>query len=63
MRKADCDTDHYLVATKVRERLLVSKRKVQMLDMKRFNLKMLNEVEFKEEYQIKVSNRSVALQD
>jgi hypothetical protein len=63
LRKADCDTDHYLVATKVRERLLVSKRKVQMLDMKRFNLKMLNEVEFKEEYQIKVSNRSVALQD
>jgi hypothetical protein len=36
---AGCDTDHYLVVAKVRERLAVTKRTTQTFDMERFNLK------------------------
>jgi hypothetical protein len=43
-RAADCDSDHYLVLAKVRERLAVNKQKSQRFDMERFNLKNLNEV-------------------
>jgi hypothetical protein len=38
---ADCDSDHYLVATKVRERLAVSKEAAQKLDGERLNLRNL----------------------
>jgi hypothetical protein len=37
-READCDSDHYLVEERVRERLSVSKRMVKKMDMERFNL-------------------------
>jgi hypothetical protein len=33
MQGADCDSDHYLVVAKVRERLAVSKQMVKKLDM------------------------------
>jgi endonuclease/exonuclease/phosphatase family metal-dependent hydrolase len=46
-RAADCSSDHYLVVTKVRERLAVKKQRSQRFDMERFNLKNLNEVESK----------------
>ncbi|PNF32224.1 hypothetical protein B7P43_G18020 [Cryptotermes secundus] len=49
-RAADCDTDHYLVVAKVRERLAVSKQTTHRVHMERFNLKKLNEVEGKEQY-------------
>jgi len=39
-READCDTDHYLVVTKVRERLAVSKQEARRFDGERFNLKL-----------------------
>jgi hypothetical protein len=42
-KRADCDTDHYLVVAEVRERLAVSKRPVECIDMDRLNLKKLNE--------------------
>jgi endonuclease/exonuclease/phosphatase family metal-dependent hydrolase len=38
-RAADCDTDHYLVVTKIRERLAVSKQKTYRVHIERFNLK------------------------
>jgi hypothetical protein len=40
-RGADSDTDNYLVAAEVRERLAVSKRAAQKIDAERFNLKKL----------------------
>jgi hypothetical protein len=42
-RVTDCDTDHYLVVAKVRERLAVR------FHIERFNLKKLNEIEGKEQ--------------
>jgi hypothetical protein len=48
-RAADCDTDHYLVIAKVRERLAVSKSPINKIDMDTFNLKKLNEGEVKEQ--------------
>jgi hypothetical protein len=41
------------VVAKVRERLSVSKRAAQKFDIERFNLKNINDVEAKEEYQVK----------
>jgi hypothetical protein len=43
-RAADCDTDHYLVVAKVRERLAVNKLRSHRFHMDSFNLKKLNEV-------------------
>jgi hypothetical protein len=35
---AECDTNHYLVVAKVKERLAVSKQAAQNFDGERFNL-------------------------
>jgi hypothetical protein len=43
-----------LVVAKIRERLAVSKRPVNKMDMDRFNLKKLNEGEVKEQYQVTI---------
>jgi hypothetical protein len=40
-RGVDCDTVHYLVAAKFRERLAVNKQAAQKFDGERFNLKEL----------------------
>jgi hypothetical protein len=60
-READCDTDHYLVVAKVRERLAMSKQTTQRVHMERFNLKKLNEVADKEQYHVEISNRFVEI--
>jgi hypothetical protein len=46
-RAADCDTEHYLVVVKVRERLAVNKQTSHRFHMERFNLKKVNEVKVK----------------
>ena len=39
---------------------MVSKKAVEKLDVERFNLKKLNELEVGKQYQIKISKRSAA---
>jgi hypothetical protein len=43
-RGADCDTGHYLVVSKVRERLTVRKQAAQKSDGGRFNLRKINDL-------------------
>jgi hypothetical protein len=62
-RAADCDSDHYLVVAKVRERLTVSKRTRHKVHMERFNLKKVNEVEGEEQYRVAISNSFAALEN
>ena len=57
---ADCDTDHYLVIAKVREKLAVA---AQRFDRLRFNLRKLNEPEGREQYQIEITNTFAALEN
>jgi hypothetical protein len=59
---ADCDTDHYLVVAKLRERISVSKRARKKFDLERFDLKKLNDIEVKEKYHVEISNRLVNLE-
>jgi hypothetical protein len=49
------------VAAKLRERLSVSKRVAKKFDMKRFDLRKLNDAEVKEQYQVKITNMFAAL--
>jgi hypothetical protein len=62
-RRADCDTDHYLVVARVSERLAVSKTAAQNSDGERFNLRKLHELEVRKQYQIEISNRFAALEN
>jgi hypothetical protein len=62
-RAADCDTDHYLVVAKIRERLAVNKQESHKYHMQRLTLKKSNEVEGKEKYHVEASNRFAALED
>jgi hypothetical protein len=62
-RVADSDTDHYLMVAKVRERLAVSKQAAQKFDGERFNLRKLNELEVRKQYQIEITNRFAALEN
>ena len=60
-RGADCDSEHYLVVAKVRERLAVRKQAAQEVVGERFNLRKLNELEVRQRYQIEITNRFAAL--
>jgi len=62
-RGPDCDTDHYLVIAKFRERLAGGKQATQRFNMQRFNLRKLNEPEVREQYQTEITNRFAALEN
>jgi hypothetical protein len=62
-RATDCDTDHYVVVAKVRERLALNKQRSYTFHMDWYNHKKLNEAEGKEKYHVEVSNRFAALED
>jgi len=59
----DCDTDHYLVVAKVRERLAVSIQAAQKFDGESFNLRKLNELEVRKQCQIEIMKRLAALEN
>jgi hypothetical protein len=60
---AYCNTDHYLISTKVRERLAVNKQKAHRFHMERFILKKLDDTGGKEKYRVQVSNKFADLED
>ena len=60
---ADCDTDHYRVVAKVRKRLAVRKQEAQKYDGGRFNLRKLNNLEVRKQYQIEITDRFAALEN
>ena len=62
-RGADCDTDHYLAVAKVSERLAVRKQAAQKSDGGRFNLRKLNDLEVRKQYQTETTNRCAALEN
>jgi hypothetical protein len=51
------------VVAKVRVTLAVSKLETQKFDGERFNLRKLNELEVRKQYQIETTNRFAALED
>ena len=53
-RGAYCDTDHYLVIVKVRERLAISNQGAQIFDRTKFILRKLNELQVRKQYQIEI---------
>ena len=62
-RGDDCDSDHYLVVAKVRERLAVRKQVAQNSDGGRFILRKLNDLEVRKQYQIEIKNRFAAVEN
>ena len=60
---ADCDSDHCLVVANVREKFAVSKQAAQKFDGERFYLRMLSDLEFRKQYQIKISNTFVDMEN
>jgi hypothetical protein len=63
-RATDCHTDNYLVVVvKVKERLAENKHRPYRFHMERLDLKKLNDVAGKEQFNVEVSNRFADLGD
>jgi len=54
--KLDCNTNHYLVVVKVRERLEVGKQAAKKFDVDRLSLWKLWQLEVRKQYQIIISD-------
>jgi hypothetical protein len=61
-RKADFVADHYLVVSKVWERLSLSKRATKMSDVEIIDLKKLNDGKVREKYQVILSQRCASFE-
>jgi len=62
-RRDDCVTDHNLAVANLREILAVSKQAAQKFDGAIFNIRKLNNLEVRKQYQIKITNGFVALEN
>jgi hypothetical protein len=51
------------LVAEVRERLAASKQSAQKFIVERFNLRKLNELEVRKQYQIEITNRFAALEN
>ena len=51
------------MVAKIRESLAVNKQATQKFDWERFNLRKLNELEVRKQYQIEISNKFAALEN
>jgi len=51
------------VVAKVRDRLTVSKQAAETFDWEQLNLRKLNELEVRKQYQIEITNRFAALEN
>jgi hypothetical protein len=51
-RTADCDSDHYLVVAKVRDRLAVNKQEITEISYREVQSQRLNDVEGKEQFRV-----------
>ncbi|KAJ4448136.1 hypothetical protein ANN_10148 [Periplaneta americana] len=60
LRKADCNSDHYLVG-ELRETLSVAKRVEQQVNISKFYILKLKDEETKQHYQVEISNRFATL--
>jgi hypothetical protein len=60
-RGADRVTDHSLAVANLRKLLAVSKQAAKKFDGSIFNLRKLNELEVRKQYQIEITNRFAAL--
>ena len=56
-----CDTDRYMLVAKVKERWAESKQAAQKLDVEIYRIRILSELEFRKEYQVKIASRFAAL--
>jgi hypothetical protein len=52
-----------ILTAKRRERLSVSKRATEKFEMQRFDLRKLNDAEIMEQYQVRITNWSAALEN
>jgi len=55
--------NQHLVVAKVSDRLAVSKQAAYKFDGERFNLRKLNELKVRKQYQIEITNRFAALEN